>query len=181
MHLTFSPALGQTTTVKIAPSSACDAGQTQTIVFKATFESRETYRQARKDRVKVELWTDFPVPGRVQGEWGPIAFEYPPDDVETLPTESSSRTFSLRPEDEPGLNTAVYLHLRGPFQDRVGLQFSFTYRLKFPSGRVEWLGDYGSNGLVTIQRGLPGIDLADRKSTRLNSSHSGESRMPSSA
>ena len=76
--------------------------------------------------------------------------------------ESSSRTFSLRAEDEAGLNTAVYLHLRGPFQDRVGLQFSFTYRLKFPSGRVEWLGEYGSNGLVTVQRGLPGIDLAGR-------------------
>ena len=36
-------------------------------------------------------------------------------------------------------------------------------------------------GTPVVALGLPGLAVADRKSTRLNSSHSGESRMPSSA
>ena len=39
----------------------------------------------------------------------------------------------------------------------------------------------GSNALVQLFESSTGINLSDRKSTRLNSSHMSESRMPSSA
>ena len=43
--------------------------------------------------------------------------------------------------------------------------------------QVAWYEAYGSSGIGVLEQTLE----ADRKSTRLNSSHSGESRMPSSA
>ena len=52
-----------------------------------------------------------------------------------------------------------------------GMSFSFP-SLLFHEGRT-----YGQPEVVPIS--LP--QVADRKSTRLNSSHSGQSRMPSSA
>ena len=54
---------------------------------------------------------------------------------------------------------SLYMHLKLPvFLLKIGV-------LVFPGGRAMW----------SSQR------VRDRKSTRLNSSHSGESRMPSSA
>ena len=74
MHLTFSPALGQTTVFKVAPGSSFDAGQAPTIAFRASFGSREEYLQAQVDGVQVELWTDLPAQGRAPGEWGALQF-----------------------------------------------------------------------------------------------------------
>ena len=42
-------------------------------------------------------------------------------------------------------------------------------------------GAVGTCAVVAVRRRLRGQQQEDRKSTRLNSSHSGESRMPSSA
>ena len=39
----------------------------------------------------------------------------------------------------------------------------------------------GAGVMASLVPGSPAVSAADRKSTRLNSSHSGESRMPSSA
>ena len=49
--------------------------------------------------------------------------------------------------------------------------------------RVDWkrVDLYGKMGVSKIVRGIYRDWETDRKSTRLNSSHSGESRMPSSA
>ena len=82
MHLTFSPALGHTTVVKVPPGSS-SSKPGATILFKATFPSHEAYRRARADGVKVELWTDLPGIGRVEGEWGAVQFAYFPNDSDS--------------------------------------------------------------------------------------------------
>ena len=53
----------------------------------------------------------------------------------------------------------------------------------FPAGRPDFLGHWIAqpNRLLVTERDGALVGYADRKSTRLNSSHSGESRMPSSA
>ena len=62
-----------------------------------------------------------------------------------------------------------------------------NYILMFPSNPVqthngEWYTDEGACEVtLKVKKGREDLFRADRKSTRLNSSHSGESRMPSSA
>ena len=66
----------------------------------------------------------------------------------------------------------------------LGTHLYLTVRLRFPQRkiftaiRLSFKKDDGSEGDVS-QFGA--LATSDRKSTRLNSSHSGESRMPSSA
>ena len=92
--------------------------------------------------------------------------------------------------DSPGKNTGVGCHalLQGIFSTQgsnPGL--SHCRRILFPlshqgSPRIlEWVACSFSGDLPNpgIKLGSPA--LQDRKSTRLNSSHSGQSRMPSSA
>ena len=162
MHLTFSLPLGQTEAIKVLPGPYSDSGLAPTIVFKASFESRAAFLQAQASGVKVELWTDLPIPGRYKGEWGAIRFEDPgaPQNLESIGPAHflSLRSGQSEPQDA---DTSVYLHLRAPLQDRIGLRFSFTYRLAYPSGEVKWLGTYGMNGEVAIERGWPGISLGD--------------------
>ena len=52
-------------------------------------------------------------------------------------------------------------------------------RNKYPEQTVEKILDAAA--LLFIQKGYQNTTLQDRKSTRLNSSHSDRSRMPSSA
>ena len=51
----------------------------------------------------------------------------------------------------------------------------------FGKGSIMRLGQNSHIDIEAISTGSLGIDIADRKSTRLNSSHPTTSRMPSSA
>ena len=53
-------------------------------------------------------------------------------------------------------------------------------QIKISAVALNHLDLWGYRGMAFARRKLP-IVVGDRKSTRLNSSHSGESRMPSSA
>ena len=55
------------------------------------------------------------------------------------------------------------------------------FRFGYPHSIITDNGSNTSEGATQIFYADNGIRLEDRKSTRLNSSHSGESRMPSSA
>ena len=61
----------------------------------------------------------------------------------------------------------------------VGVELTLDYASDFGDlGHVDWTVGFNYNDTkITSIKALP----RDRKSTRLNSSHSGESRMPSSA
>ena len=54
-------------------------------------------------------------------------------------------------------------------------------RIVYDAGSLQWWGRYLEAITVPSGAGRPWSLLPDRKSTRLNSSHSGQSRMPSSA
>ncbi|KAI0670165.1 hypothetical protein C8Q78DRAFT_975880 [Trametes maxima] len=161
MQLTFSPALGEQTVLRAAPA-ASGRSASQSILFIATFDSRESLQEAQRDGIKVEVWSDVPAGGRLPGEWGAMQFG-------TLEPGSVLRpqvtgTFALQDtKEEGGLaeDGSLYVHLKVPLSDRVGARFSFTYRLVYPSGHVQWLGEFGKNGELVVERGLPGVDLRE--------------------
>ncbi|KAH9853125.1 hypothetical protein C2E23DRAFT_823358 [Lenzites betulinus] len=148
MPLTFSPALGEETILKVAPAASTRPAA-QSILFRATFDSRAALLKAQADGVKVELWSDIPAGGRSLGEWGASRF-------------GSIDPKGVQSEDE-GVeeDSSLYIHLRVPLDYHVGTRFSFTYRLVHPSGEVEWLGEFGRNGEIVVEQGLPGVDLRE--------------------
>ncbi|KAI0639140.1 hypothetical protein C8Q77DRAFT_1204680 [Trametes polyzona] len=159
MQLTFSPALGEQTFLKVAPA-ASERPAAQSILFRATFDSRESLLKAQADGVKIELWSDVPAGGRSLGEWGASQFST----LAAQPESDGTPIFSLRDteeEEDPQREHSLYVHLRLPHIDHVGARFSFTYRLVYPSGDVKWLGEYGRNGELVIERGLPGVNLRE--------------------
>ncbi|KAH9890961.1 hypothetical protein C8Q73DRAFT_734656 [Cubamyces lactineus] len=160
MQLTFSPVLGEQTILKVAPV-ASGRPASQSMLFKATFENREALLKARADGVKVEVWSDIPVDGRSHGEWGALAF----GELETTRAPQGAPSFSLASDakdgDDADLENSLYVHVRAPFHEHIGAHFSFTYRLVFSTGEVKWLGEFGRNGELVIEQGLPGVDLRE--------------------
>ena len=73
---------------------------------------------------------------------------------------------------------AAMAHKRG--SDFRGIDLRPGALTEEPAGGVELGKTKGSGGKVS-REAVAQVAVADRKSTRLNSSHSGESRMPSSA
>ncbi|OCH96659.1 hypothetical protein OBBRIDRAFT_799855 [Obba rivulosa] len=154
MDLTFTPALCETKTVVVPPGAA---GPGTELLFRATFGSRAALAQAQRDGVRVEMWTDLPVEGRPAGEWG----TYPFDPLPSMQAEGS--TFSLiAPEDdtESGLGENVlHCKFRLDLSQTERTRFALTYRLVYPSGEVRWLGRFGGDTVIQIERGLPGLTL----------------------
>ncbi|KAI0336093.1 hypothetical protein GY45DRAFT_1316156 [Cubamyces sp. BRFM 1775] len=161
MQLTFSPALGEQTVLKVAPV-ASGRPASQSVLFKATFNDRETLLKARADGVKVEVWSDIPVDGRSYGEWGALPFR----ELEATSVPHGAPCFSLASDaqdedDGAHRENSLYVHVRAPFHEHIRAHFHFTYRLVYPSGEVKWLGEFGRNGELVIEQGLPGVDLRE--------------------
>ncbi|KAI0724284.1 hypothetical protein C8T65DRAFT_626020 [Cerioporus squamosus] len=147
--LTFSPALGSTTTLEVPPVPSHARVHPLDVYFEATFDSLDSYLKARSEGARVELWTNLPIEGRSAGDWNAAAFELDPNQSDDAAMEESGTS---------GPHIA-YLRLRALLHNHVASRFDFTYRVVYPSGRVQWLGEHGNNGVVTVKQGLAGIDL----------------------
>jgi len=82
-------------------------------------------------RSTIQIWSDIPDNSRdrEQQEWSPRSFQ--------SHQNSSAVSLSI------------------PFPDFIHpsrSQFSFTYRILHPDGRVQWLGDFGKNGSLIVNR-----------------------------
>lgn len=66
---------------------------------------------------------------------------------------------SAEEEDLP--ENTLFVHLRVPLGNYIDARFWFTYRLVHPSGEIQWLGEFGRNGELVIEKGLPGVDLRE--------------------
>ncbi|KAH9947695.1 hypothetical protein B0H21DRAFT_821697 [Amylocystis lapponica] len=159
MELTFSPALDAFTPIKLIPQP----GFAQDLIFKATFSSRAAHDQARREGVRVEMWTDLPVAGRALGEWGALAFQMLDHASVAREEADSDRVLEMSSQDQQSGSAAdeQALHVTLPLAlcDRAPTKFSYTYRLVYPSGSVRWLGQYGQNGVIIVERGYPGLNL----------------------
>ncbi|KZT74852.1 hypothetical protein DAEQUDRAFT_9694 [Daedalea quercina L-15889] len=163
MQLTFSPALGEIVPLVVRPGKP-DA--LQETYFKATFDSIASYEHARSHGVRVEVWTDLPVEGRVRGEWAAVPFTFHEARSEEYGQARKVLSLPSFVDDSASEGLAVYAKLPvrlGHYHD--GHQFSFTYRIVHASGDIRWLGAFGQNGTLVIDhKPLPealGITLGE--------------------
>lgn len=169
MDLSFYPALGTSTRLAIPPHSPA----AHELTFKAVFASPFAHDQARRNRVRVEIWSDLPVPGRAPGEWSALPFQ-PHSDVRKCTESSSSQTISLLPIGESDSAReeqdahALYARFSLACPGTEPLRFSYTYRLVYPSGEIKWLGEYGKNGTLIIERKFPGFKPSGKWRARDN-------------
>ena len=83
---------------------------------------------------------------------------------------------------ETSLNPGVMLYENGVFRLGYSIRSSHASAKRELADRIRNMAEYvGGRAVRPAAHGLVFVLRADRKSTRLNSSHSGQSRMPSSA
>lgn len=145
--ITFNPPLGETTILNV-PSHPGHLTFTATLTT-GLLDPRST----------IQIWSDIPDNSqpsinREQQGWSPRSFQFQ--------------------------KNASVVSLSIPFLDFIHpsrSQFSFTYRILHPDGRVQWLGDYGKNGSLIVNRYDDRLVLFGDWSTN----HLGHSFTPKSA
>lgn len=155
MHLTFTPELCNTTTVPL-PKLA-DGATDYDLTFKASFDSLAAYEEAKRDGARVEMWTDLPASGSEEtGGWRSLAFEYAGKQARADAKENDLVLSCVASERIPSPvqdELAVYATVTVPATlIAEGSMFSFTYRVVYPSGHVQWLGAYGQNGILEFAK-----------------------------
>lgn len=138
MDFHFTPNLGQNVHVPISYLHTTTAE----LCFSAIVDSSD-YEQLQRDKGKVQLWSDLPVNGRRAGEWGESAFQ------ESVPLEDGELAlgFDEANSDKHVLSLVVPI----PYAAHIRRQFSFTYRVVYPSGDIKWLGSFGHNGSLVLE------------------------------
>ncbi|KZT06352.1 uncharacterized protein LAESUDRAFT_812934 [Laetiporus sulphureus 93-53] len=157
MHISFNPPLGEATSLITALCPDDQLAPTEELLFRASFESQTSYEQAQKDGVRVEIWTDLPVQGCAAEEWNAIVFKTL-QDFKSDVDDNGQKTFTLFPDVEQdasvGKKQENSMYAKVPVQLQgysSGHHFSFTYRMVYPSGDVQWLGEYGRNGALVVE------------------------------
>ncbi|KAF9036517.1 hypothetical protein BDZ89DRAFT_464828 [Hymenopellis radicata] len=140
MNVSFRPELGQSLTIPISLAYTCTAE----LCFTATLDSQD-YLQLQKDGAKVQLWSNFPAPGRTHGEWGEIDFA----DIPGPNPENAVSLLSTTRDQSHG--HSIYLRISIPFAENTSKSYSYTYRIVYPAGETQWLGAFGHNGTITVQ------------------------------
>lgn len=149
MHIQFSPALGEALQV-----SASRGDAPIVLNFTATL-STEDHDVLSRDGAKVQLWSDIPL----NAKWSELDFQdVKPLDVAEAAWSSTQTVVSLcRPANigdkaqDLQQGCALSLKLFVPrVNDGQPHQYSFTYRLAYPSGEIRWLGQFGENGIIVI-------------------------------
>ncbi|KAJ7666458.1 hypothetical protein B0H17DRAFT_265530 [Mycena rosella] len=103
------------------------------------------YEQIASGRAKLQVWSDIPASGRSSGDWGEADFTAPAHS--NSPSENAFSLLLDKQRDEIG--TSLTLDFWVPlFAER----FSFTYRMVYPTGEIKWLGHYGHNGTLVLDR-----------------------------
>ena len=120
--ISFSPPLDQTTILNIPPHAG-HLTFTAT-VLDAQFDTRAT----------IQIWSDVPdnsqpAISRKQQDW-------------------SARSFQLLPNASVASLSIPFLDFIHPSRS----QFAFTYRILHPDGSIQWLGDFGKNGALIVNR-----------------------------
>ena len=151
----FFPPLDSTIVVDI-PSNTRAGGVS--LLFRARTGSAAALEQLKQDGVKVQAWTNAPVDGHDEGEWGGYDFEEAPA---AAPIHLGNSTpFALPPPTEDSVVDEPYtlfltLKLRALPHYQTEADFLVTYRLLYPSGEVKWLGYQGRDLRCVLKRTDP--------------------------
>ncbi|KAF5374911.1 hypothetical protein D9758_000074 [Tetrapyrgos nigripes] len=155
MPISFIPPLGDTTRVHIPPwYTTCSHASTVQLQFTAFLDDDEF--QQFNDGMKVQIWSNIPSQERYDGQWGAMDFETKQSDQADFHAVSLSLGHSS--EEDYNVQTKnkhiLFLHLSVPFSNAASIS-SFTYRLLLPTGEQRWLGLYGQNGILILDKTDP--------------------------
>jgi hypothetical protein len=156
MPITFTPALGETVHVSVP-----DTGTTTVQLYFTAVLSPWDLDEFSRNGIKVQVWSDIPAAGRSAGEWGELDFtgNNPiTDDGDPKDTKFSLLPVGHNGDEEDQKNTLSLefsVPLTGPWR------FSFTYRLVYPSGEIRWLGQFGENGALVLERAASQLVLGE--------------------
>jgi hypothetical protein len=152
----FFPPLDSTLVVDV-PSNARAGGVA--LLFRARTGSASALEQLKQDGVKVQVWTNAPVDGDTEGEWGAYNFEEAPA-AAPVNTGKSVAPFSLPPPTEDNIVDEPFtlfltLKLRALPHYQTEADFLVTYRLLYPSGEIKWLGYHGRDLRCVLKKTDP--------------------------
>lgn len=159
--ITFDPPLGAVEHIHGGSQSHIQLLQGPSSIdflFTARLSAYDYENLVVRDGARLQIWTDIPCLGDEVGNqqaWREIEFV----DPEALNREMSAyRKVSLQVSNDPErpqrteksiLDThTLYLAIAIP--SARAREFSFTYRVVYPSGRTTWLGFYERNGSVIV-------------------------------
>jgi hypothetical protein len=163
MAIVFNPPLDTATVLAIPPSY--QDGAELDVCFTATFDSVDELAKLEHDNVQIELWSNIPVSGRPVGDWGALKFckTYSLDGITTSTVNRGAQVLRLSPLNAPSPDAHDPFVLQLAFTTQVptgATQYKYTYRLIHPDGSTEWLGQYGRDGVLLIERADPRITPA---------------------
>ncbi|KAG5652284.1 hypothetical protein H0H81_005544 [Sphagnurus paluster] len=157
MHVAFTPALRETIHV-VAPTSSSRA--TAAVEFRATLSVAD-YDKLKQSGGRIQLWSHIPYDGAASpaGDWAPCDFEE--TTVVTTKTGLGAETPTTEVilgddfEDDvewPG-KISLVLRLAVPLPASGPAQYTFTYRILYPNGKIQWLGTSTTNGRLVVDGG----------------------------
>lgn len=148
MDITFNPPIGDSIQLETSFSL-----QTALLHFTAELPAHD-HNKLIQDRARIQLWSDLPHNGQSlsDGGWGALDFMHQTQATEEL---SSSHKVSLGSTcliDASEEKATLFLDVVALLPMSRNLHFSFTYRIVYPSGDVQWLGPFGQNGSLSFER-----------------------------
>ncbi|KAF8971512.1 hypothetical protein BDZ97DRAFT_1247203 [Flammula alnicola] len=153
MIITFNPPLRET--VHVASPSLIPQIQTTPLLFTAQLSALD-HAQLVREGGRIQLWSDLPRHDKANGGWSELEFIDANEPKEPL---SRAYTVSLRssPRARDTQIKNLYLSIILPPTNSEAQQFSFTYRIVYPSGRTTWLSDFGQNGSLVLTVPEPNV------------------------
>ena len=143
MAITFNPPIGDSIQLEIS-----FALQTALLHFTAELTAHD-HNKLIPERARIQLWSDL---AQSDGGWGALDFMYQTQATEEL---SSSHKISLGgtcPILASEEKVTLFLEVVALLPMSRNPHFSFTYRIFYPSGDIQWLGSFGQNGSLSFER-----------------------------
>lgn len=135
-------------TVDAKSESDGEIGEAKEKDVKEGIKAKEEEKEA-DDSYEIQVWTN----ATPKGEWLAIPFKAPPKENE-LPNGPHILNLSSTASLSSPISTPEQIELSAPLRiandTSHRFTYSYTYRLVYASGRIEWLGAFGSDGKFEI-------------------------------
>jgi hypothetical protein len=143
MDITFNPPIGDSAQLEIS-----FALQTALLHFTAELTALN-HNKLIQDRARIQLWSDL---AQSDGGWDAMDFTYRTQATEELSPSHKISLGSTCPILASEEKVTLFLEVVAPLPMSRNPHFSFTYRILYPSGDIQWLGPFGQNGSLSFER-----------------------------
>ena len=146
MDIAFNPPIGDSIQLEISFSL-----QTALLHFTAELTAHD-HNKLIQDRARIQLWSDLSHNGKFDGGWGALDLAYETQATEELSFSHKISLGSTCPILASEEKVTLSLEVVTPLPMSRNPHFSFTYRILYPSGDIQWLGPFGQNGSLLFER-----------------------------